>query len=97
MARPTLEAAVTSALPEGKEAYLFEPLLLWHTNGKCYGVLGGANLALAWQRGADAKTLKYFYLTDANGERVVVKDQPRYPGHAYAILEALDRAERSNV
>lgn len=86
--RQKLEQAVTSALPEGKEAYFFDPLLIWHTNGSCYGVLGGANQALAWQRGLSVRELEWFYLTDAEGNRVTI--EPGRPGHAQAILDKLN-------
>ncbi len=86
-----LETAVTSILPDGKEAYFFDPVLLWHRNGKCYGVLGSANIALAWQRGTSASERERFYLTNTEGSPIIVKDQPQRPGHAYAILAALDK------
>lgn len=87
-----LEAAVTSALPEGRKAYFFNPILLWHRNGSCYGVFGSANAALAWQRGADAKERYYFYLTDAQGRRVTL--EANSPGHAAAILDTLERGDQ---
>lgn len=89
MTNKDLEQAVTEVLPEGKEAYFFEPFLIWHFNGKCYGVLGGANQALAWQRGLSNKDREYFHLTNCNGERVTVLS-PGAPGHAYAILDKIN-------
>jgi hypothetical protein len=84
-----MEQAVTSALPGDAEAYFFDPLLIWHTNGKCYGVLGAANQALAWQRGLSPRDREYFYLTDLYGQRVTVEAQPKRPSHAYTIMEKL--------
>lgn len=83
-----LEHAITGALPTGS-AYFFVPVLLWHANGSCYGVLGNANAALAWQRGADPRERELFYLTDIDGNRVTIKDNPSSPGHASAIRDAL--------
>lgn len=87
-----LEDAVTAVLPGDEEAYFFDPYLLFHANGKCYGVFGGANQALAWQRGTSARDREFFYIEDMKGNRVTIEDQPRRPGHAYAIIDKLRQA-----
>lgn len=58
----------------------------FHFNGTQHAAFATANAALAWQRGLDTD---YFYLTDAFGHRVTMRDQPGHPGHAYALMEAI--------
>jgi len=88
-----LEDAVSRALPGETEAYFFSPILIMHINGSCYGVLSSANQALAWEKGLDAKARECFYLTDIDGARIIIKDNPRSPGHASAILDILQNNE----
>lgn len=61
-----------------------------HFNGTQHAAFANANAALAWQRGQDTD---YFHITDAEGNKVTMHDQPRHPGHAYAIMAALKKAD----
>lgn len=63
-----------------------------HFNGHAYAAFAGANQALAYWNGLDADGRRYFHIENEDGEEVVLKDQAHHPGHAYAILAALDRA-----
>ena len=70
---------------------------LKHYNGETHAEFRTANAALACQRGIEAdpdpRVKTWFHFENEEGERVELRDQPRYPGHAYAILAALDKAD----
>lgn len=70
---------------------------LEHYNGSTHAEFQTANAAYACQQGLalDRGNDGLFYFEDAVGSKVVLKDQTRYPGHAYAILAALDRAKEA--
>jgi hypothetical protein len=72
------------------------PLYAVHFNGWAYAMFSGPNQALAYWRGLDARSREYFHIENEDGERVVLKDQPHHPGHASAILAALDKASPSD-
>lgn len=61
-----------------------------HYNGLPYAIFGGANQAIAYERGMDSDDRRYFHIENADGERVTFRDNPRSPGHAYAILDKLN-------
>lgn len=65
----------------------------FHMNGTQHAAFANANAALAWQRGLDRP--EFFYMTDENGQRCTLHDQARRPGHAYAILDSLAKADRA--
>jgi hypothetical protein len=67
------------------------PLYAVHPNGSIYAIFSGANEALDYWRGLDARGRSIFYIENAKGERVVLKDGS--PGHAYSILDTLAAAE----
>lgn len=67
------------------------PLYAVHFNGTAYAEFSTPNQAVAFVRGLDARSAGYFHIEDADGNRVEVHDQPAHPGHAYAVLAALDR------
>lgn len=67
------------------------PLFGKHYNGAIHAIFGTANAAYAWERGL-GHDRQYFHLEDRDGNRIAVKDDLR-PGHAYAILDALERRD----
>lgn len=71
---------------EGLSGYIYAV----HANGFCYAQFSGANQALAYWRGLNARDRGYFHLENGAGETVTCEEQSR--GHAYAILASLDRA-----
>lgn len=71
------------------------PLYAVHFNGSVYAIFSSANQALAYERGLDSRSREYFHIENEDAERVVLEDQPHHPGHAYAILAALDRGTPS--
>lgn len=68
------------------------PLYAVHYNGMVYAIFTGPNEALAYWRGLDAEGREYFHIENAKGERVTLRDNPRAPGHASAILDILNEA-----
>lgn len=66
-----------------------------HFNGSAYAAFSGANQALAYWNGLSEQARGYFHIENEEGERVHVVPQQHYPGHAYTILAALDRAASS--
>lgn len=72
----------------------FEPeFFLYHRGGPWLrATFSSANDAYVWQRGNRGRRwAEMFFITNADGERVTLEDQPHHPGHAYAILESLGR------
>jgi hypothetical protein len=65
------------------------PLYAVHSNGHIYAIFSGANEALAYWRGLDARGREIFRIEKADGEGVTLRDNPRAPGHATAILDTL--------
>jgi hypothetical protein len=89
MTRPM--ADVTNPL----DAARFKPaFFLYHKGGPWLrAVFATANDAYVWQEGNRGRRwAEMFFITDASGAKVVLKDQEHHPGHAYAILEALERS-----
>lgn len=72
---------------------------LKHYNGRTHAAFCGANSAYACQQGLradpDPRVQTWFHFENAKGETVVLENQPRNPGHAYAILAALDAAAKT--
>lgn len=66
-----------------------------HFNGSAYAAFSSPSQALPYVRGMDAQMASYFHIEDEDGNEVVIKDQPRHPGHAYAVLASVERAERA--
>lgn len=66
------------------------PLYAVHSNGCPYAAFSGPNQALAFMRGL-GRDRGWFHIENAGGERVRLEDNPHHPGHAQAIVEALDR------
>lgn len=76
----------------------YEPeFFLYHKYGPTLrATFSTANDAYIWQQGnAGRRWAEMFFITNREGETVTLKDQRHHPGHAYAILEALDRAEEA--
>lgn len=76
----------------------YEPeFFLWHTGGPWLrATFSSANDAYVWQKGNEGRRwAEMFYITNEKNEKVVLEDQPRHPGHAYAILESLMRSAAS--
>jgi len=68
---------------------------LYHQYGpRLRATFSSANDAHTWQRGnAGQPYADLFYFENVKGERVTFKDQPRHPGHAYTIMEAVAKAK----
>lgn len=66
------------------------PLYAMHPNGHVYAIFSGANQALAYWRGLDARGRSIFHIENAKGELIEIVDNPRAPGHAHAILDTLN-------
>lgn len=62
----------------------------FHMNGTQHAAFCNAYAALCWYRGL--REPDYFYATDAEGQRVTFKMNAA--NHAYAILDAVQRAGR---
>lgn len=55
----------------------------WRASFRC------ANDAFVWQEGNRGRRwAEMFFITDKEGNEVTLRDQPRHPGHAYAIMAA---------
>lgn len=67
------------------------PLYAMHPNGHAYAIFSSANEALDYWRGLDDRGRDIFHIENAEGERVVLKDGS--PGHAYSILDTLNRKD----
>lgn len=70
------------------------PFYAVHLNGLPYAKFSGTNGALSYWRGLDDIGRSYFHIENAKGERVELKDNPRSPGHAHAVLDTLNRNAR---
>lgn len=65
------------------------PLYALHPNGHIYAIFSGANEAIAYWRGLDARGREIFHIENAAGERVELRQGSA--GHASAILATLKR------
>lgn len=67
---------------------------LKHYNGDTHAEFMTANAALACQVGIDSdpdpRVKTWFHFEDADGKTVTLAARQAHPGHAYAILAALD-------
>lgn len=69
---------------------------LKHFNGHTHAQFSTANAALACQRGlAQHRDGRYFHFEDAEGKAVTFDEPKRHPGHAYAILDILEREAKA--
>lgn len=80
-------------IPRSKELYegASGPLYAVHDNRLVYAIFSGANEALAYWRGLDARGRDIFHIENERGERVTLRESSPY--HASAILDTLNRKD----